>query len=726
VGGTNYDNNGTDFAVARLKADGTLDASFGAGGKTTVTFGSGVSNDSAAGVAIDSNGRIVVGGTTYSYNSTSAVAVARLKTDGSLDQDFGAGGEATVGFGNNGVSASRVAVDSLGRIAVVGSTGSFFSGQDFAVALFKANGCPDVDFGLGGKVTTSVGSGPYHEDNATGAAFDAAGRLVVAGTTVSYPSRTGSDFAVVRYLTQDPVIEAGSATFAADLQATVSALRTSPPPGTLRVVVHVANQAQMTAALSALAGLTGSSTAPVIEVLLDVDAGSFSLGSVSVPVGLRLLLDGAGGSCGARAFASSSAPVLTLVSGDVVIRDGAQFSSTANAATILVQGGSLTVRDSTIQETTGGSQAALAISGGRVDLGTGQFSGEPGFGGNTIIVNGPGVLIRLTGPNNVMALADTFQFGGETLDDNFQIEDLIDHSLDGLGGGTVFWVPGNVFVTTNGGSVQRGVDVVPTGGTVNVQASVKGTYYVGSKLLTLAYQNGLTIIQQADTLDASKRELLVSDVNSAGSNSIKFLAGTNPGEVQLNFNNLLQATFRPTGRLVAHAGPGDDVQVDSALTLSAWLYADGSNDRLKGGSGNNVLIGDSSGDVLVGGAGRNLLIGYGGDRLVSNGGQDLLIAGSTSYDANEAALAAILAEWASADSLAARIANLTDNTASSLFSANRLNGNYFLLNSGPNQTVYSESSADTITAGSGPDLIFASSRDKVSGLTAADVEFIFS
>src|SRR5262249_32668224 len=151
----------------------------------------------------------------------------------------------------------------------------------------------------------------------------------------------------------------------------------------------------------------------------------------------------------------------------------------------------------------------------------------------------------------------------------FQIEDAIDHSLDGLGGGTVYWVPNNVFVTANSGSVQRGVNVVPSGGTVNVQAGVHGDYNAGSKLLTIAYQSGQTITQEADTLDATRRELLVQD-NGTG-DSIKFVAGTNPGEVQLNINNLPNGTFLPTGRLIAYAGYGDSVTVDSTITLSAWL-----------------------------------------------------------------------------------------------------------------------------------------------------------
>src|SRR5205823_12867153 len=100
-------------------------------------------------------------------------------------------------------------------------------------------------------------------------------------------------------------------------------------------------------------------------------------------------------------------------------------------------------------------------------------------------------------------------------------------------------------------NIQRGVNLVPTGGTVNVETGVHGAYSVGAKLLTISYQVGQIITQQADTLDATKRALVVWD--SGFNNSIKFVTGLNPGEVQLNVNNLPSGTFLPTGRLIVHA-----------------------------------------------------------------------------------------------------------------------------------------------------------------------------
>jgi uncharacterized delta-60 repeat protein len=669
---------GARFAVARLETNGTPDASFGTGGKTTIRFGT--YQDIAAGVALDPAGRIVVGGTTYN-SFGSALVAARLTTDGSLDPTFGTGGEAAVGNpdpAHGAIYARRVAVDAVGRIAVAGIAYRTDSiGADFAAALLKPTGVPDVDFGLGGVVTTAVGVG---YDTVGGAAFDPAGRLVVAGTA---PSVTGNtNLAVLRYLPHDQVIDAGSPTFAADLQAAVTALRPAPPPGTPRVVVHVSSAAQMAKVAPALAGLSASPAGPPVEVLLDVDAGSYTLGTVTVPAGLKLVIDGDGGAAGVGTFASSAGPVLTVAGGSVDVRDGARLTETGTAPAVVVQGGVLTVR------------------------------------GSTLAAAGSGTFARLTGPNDVTAFDTTFALDGAALADDFQIENRVDHSLNGYGPGTVYWRPNQVFVSTRDGVVQRGVDVIPAGGTVSVQAGVHGDFAVGTKPLSVAYPNGLTVTQQADTLDPGKRSLVVWDFGS--NNATKFVPGTNPGDVQVNADSFPRGTFRPTGRLVGHVfGNGDDMQVDSGLTLPAWLDAYGANDRLRGGGGNDVLLAYCPGTQLDGGGGRNFLMGAGGDRLVS-GGQDILIAGSTYYT-DEVSLAAIMAEWTSADSLAARIANLSGDTASPLYSAARLNGDYFLV---PYQSVYGDGGTDTVTAGSGADWVFASASDKVTGLTRGDTEVI--
>ena len=86
-----------EFAIARYTSAGALDASFGTGGRL-ITRASPFTNDYANAVAIQSDGKIVVGG-----YSNGRLGLVRLNTDGSLDSTFGTGGKVytpfTSGFG---------------------------------------------------------------------------------------------------------------------------------------------------------------------------------------------------------------------------------------------------------------------------------------------------------------------------------------------------------------------------------------------------------------------------------------------------------------------------------------------------------------------------------------------------------------------------------------------------------------------------------------------------
>ena len=108
-------------------------------------------------------------------------------------------------------------------------------------------------------------------------------------------------------------------------------------------------------------------------------------------------------------------------------------------------------------------------------------------------------------------------------------------------------------------------------------------------------------------------------------------------------------------------------------------------------------------DLLIGGSGADLLHGGSGD--------DLLIAGTTAFDANDVALAAIMAEWTSGRSYATRVANLSGTG-----SGPRANGNFFLKASGPDATVFDDNDIDVLIGGSGMDWFFADlSQDIVIG-----------
>ena len=156
-----------------LAADGDLDGTFGIGGKVTTDFGGG---DAAWGVAVQADGKIVAAGNTFSQ-----FALARYNADGSLDASFGTGGKVTTDFGGAFDTAFAVAIQADGKIVAAGwASGGSFPVSDFALARYNADGSLDASFGSGGKVTTDIaGSG----DQASDVAIQPDGRIVAAGTS---------------------------------------------------------------------------------------------------------------------------------------------------------------------------------------------------------------------------------------------------------------------------------------------------------------------------------------------------------------------------------------------------------------------------------------------------------------------------------------------------------------------------------------------------------------
>jgi uncharacterized delta-60 repeat protein len=185
-----------DFILARYTSGGSPDPTFGTGGKVTTDFGG---NDSAAAVALQGDGKIVVAGTTSTFtfeNSFQAFALARYLPDGRLDSAFGAGGKATTAFDDD-VEGRAVALLPDGRIIAAGGPNPFSSSRhNFALARYNPNGSLDLTFRGMGRVTTDFGA----NDFAAAVAIQPDGKLVVAGTTLTFTFGTGvGAFAIARY-----------------------------------------------------------------------------------------------------------------------------------------------------------------------------------------------------------------------------------------------------------------------------------------------------------------------------------------------------------------------------------------------------------------------------------------------------------------------------------------------------------------------------------------------
>jgi uncharacterized delta-60 repeat protein len=178
-----------DYALARYEPTGVLDVTFGNGGKTITNFGGPLNISEARGVALQKDGRIVAAGYAYVPNQPiRQFAVARYNRDGQLDQNFGNAGLVTFQFQPGFDSECYgVAIQSNGRILVAG-TAHFGSHTRFALAgLVPSDGSLDPGFGSGGLVTTDFPS----SSSGYGIALGPGGLVAVGGsTTVGNIERT--------------------------------------------------------------------------------------------------------------------------------------------------------------------------------------------------------------------------------------------------------------------------------------------------------------------------------------------------------------------------------------------------------------------------------------------------------------------------------------------------------------------------------------------------------
>ena len=140
-----------DVALARFTPSGSLDPTFGNGGRVVTDVGA---DDHAFDLAIQDDGGIVVVGE-RSAAETGRVFVQRYLPNGSLDPGFADGGTVIVGFGRRFQTAIAVAITPAGRIVIAGSTSNGTTSRS-AVARFLRDGRLDDTFGGDGRVTTDV------------------------------------------------------------------------------------------------------------------------------------------------------------------------------------------------------------------------------------------------------------------------------------------------------------------------------------------------------------------------------------------------------------------------------------------------------------------------------------------------------------------------------------------------------------------------------------------
>src|SRR5262249_11954148 len=135
-------NGQVDFALARYNGDGTLDTSFGSAGRVTTDLGG--RYESATALALQSDGKIVLAGGSMG-DAFNDFALARYNSDGTLDSSFGTGGKVITKFENSpdgiapgevSAQAYSVAVQPDGKIVVAGEA-NIEGEEDFALVRYN-------------------------------------------------------------------------------------------------------------------------------------------------------------------------------------------------------------------------------------------------------------------------------------------------------------------------------------------------------------------------------------------------------------------------------------------------------------------------------------------------------------------------------------------------------------------------------------------------------------
>lgn len=171
--------------MARLLTTGSLDTSFATG--TNI-------NNTVKAVALQADGKVLIGGDFTAYNTTTRKRIARLNADGSLDSSFdpGSGADATV---------NAIIVQPDGRILVGGNFSTINGTNHASIARLNANGSLDASFNPGTGALFWVNSVSLQPD----------GKILIGGAFTSFNGTSRKGIARLNSDgTLDPTFNPGS------------------------------------------------------------------------------------------------------------------------------------------------------------------------------------------------------------------------------------------------------------------------------------------------------------------------------------------------------------------------------------------------------------------------------------------------------------------------------------------------------------------------------------
>jgi uncharacterized delta-60 repeat protein/uncharacterized repeat protein (TIGR01451 family) len=137
-------------AIARINADGSLDTSFAP---------SSGANDTVFAITMQPDGKIVIGGQFTKVNGVPQAHIARLNTDGSLDTTF----NSATGFDDN---VYAIAVQPDGKLVVGGAFTSYYNKAVGGIIRINADGSYDSSFDTGTGANSTVYAVKLQSDGA--------------------------------------------------------------------------------------------------------------------------------------------------------------------------------------------------------------------------------------------------------------------------------------------------------------------------------------------------------------------------------------------------------------------------------------------------------------------------------------------------------------------------------------------------------------------------------
>jgi uncharacterized delta-60 repeat protein len=170
VGGYFSQYNGTNRTrIARINSDGSID--------TTFNPGTGVNNIIYS-IVIDDNNKILIGGAFHTYNGITKRGIARLNSDGSLDSSFNNGGVGITGVGD----VKSISIQNDGKIIIAGNSFYTYNSSPIgrALARLNADGTLDTTF------NTNIGDSIELNSSIFTTSIQSDGKIIIGGNFMSF------------------------------------------------------------------------------------------------------------------------------------------------------------------------------------------------------------------------------------------------------------------------------------------------------------------------------------------------------------------------------------------------------------------------------------------------------------------------------------------------------------------------------------------------------------